>query len=58
MLVLPGYEITKNSIYNHRSAHVLILGIADWIDPNLEIIEILKQAREKKALTIAAHCKQ
>lgn len=55
MLVLPGYEITKNSIDNHRSAHVLILGTTEWIDPNQEINDILEQARNHNAFTIAAH---
>jgi PHP domain len=55
MLVLPGYEITKNSIDNHRSAHVLVLGTTEWIDPNQEINDILEQARNFNAFTIAAH---
>src|SRR5689334_9222279 len=27
MIVIPGYEITKNSLNNHRSAHFLALGV-------------------------------
>ena len=55
MLLIPGYEITKNSFVNHRSAHILILGINNYIKPDLSVDEILDQAREHGALTIAAH---
>lgn len=55
MLVLPGFEITKNSISNHRSAHMLALGIFDYVDPNLDIPELCEQIREKGGLSVAAH---
>jgi hypothetical protein len=55
MLLMPGYEITKNSFINHRSAHILILGIENYIAPELPVIEILTQAKHFGALTIAAH---
>lgn len=55
MLLVPGFEITKNSFFHHRGAHVLILGITDFIDPDLGIEEILYAAKAKNALTIAAH---
>ena len=55
MLVIPGYEITKNSFQNSRSAHLLILGINEFIDPDLPIDDILIQAKEKGAFTVAAH---
>ena len=55
MLVMPGYEITKNSFYNSRSAHLLVLGTTDYIDPDLSVDEILKAAKSKDALTVAAH---
>lgn len=55
MLVVPGFEITKNSFTNHRSAHILILGITDYISPDLPVEKILSIAKENGALTIAAH---
>lgn len=55
MLLIPGYEITKNSFLNHRSAHILILGTYDFIDPELPVTEILQLAKNSGALTIAAH---
>lgn len=53
--VLPGYEITKNSFQNHRSAHLLIIGTTQFISPDLSIDTILRKAKKLNALTIAAH---
>lgn len=55
MRVLFGYEISKNSFVNQRSAHILIIGTDNWIDPHLSVDEILQEARIHQALTIAAH---
>lgn len=55
MRVIPGYEITKNSFINHRSAHMLILGTQEFIDPNQSIDKILEEATRLKAFKIAAH---
>src|SRR5690349_15214329 len=35
MTLIPGFEITKNSPFNGRSAHMLALGVTDFIDPSL-----------------------
>jgi hypothetical protein len=55
MLLIPGFEITKNSFINHRSAHILILGTTEFIDPELSVDEILERAKAARAFTIAAH---
>ena len=55
MLLIPGFEITKNSFSNHRSAHILILGIEKFINPELSVEEILTCAKSYGALTVAAH---
>lgn len=55
MLLIPGFEITKNSFINSHGAHVLILGSTEYIDPDLEVEKILHQAKSQNALTIAAH---
>ena len=55
MVLIPGVEITKNSISNARSAHVIGLGISKWIDPNVSIEEVLIQIRNQEAVTVAAH---
>lgn len=55
MMLLPGYEITKNYFANRRSAHFLVIGIEDYSDPDSSTEEILHKAKQKGALTIAAH---
>lgn len=55
MLLLPGFEITKNSFVNQRSAHILILGVEEYIDPDLPVEEILMIAKSKGGFTVAAH---
>lgn len=55
MLVLPGYEITMNTVSNHRSAHILAVGTSEYVDPNLEIVELCRGIRAKGGVAIAAH---
>jgi predicted metal-dependent phosphoesterase TrpH len=55
MVLIPGVEITKNSISNHRSAHVIGLGITQWVDANLPMEDVLIQLRAQDAVTVAAH---
>lgn len=55
MIVLPGFEITKNSIQNHRSAHILAVGVEQYISPELDVIDLSKRIRSAGGLAIAAH---
>ncbi len=55
MVVLPGFEITKNSLSNHRSAHILAIGTSTYVDPNLDIPDICRAIRASGGLAIAAH---
>ena len=55
MMLIPGVEITKNSISNHRSAHYLVLGDLEGLDPNKDIVEMSKTVRQNGGLIIAAH---
>jgi PHP family Zn ribbon phosphoesterase len=55
MLVIPGYELTKNSLLHNRSAHVVVLGAEKYLSADQEIPELLKQVRDLGALSIAAH---
>ncbi len=59
LVLLSGVEITKNHFSNARSAHYLGIGIdpgdANWIDPDLPIVESLLELRANGALTVAAH---
>lgn len=53
MHVVPGVEITLNSWSRSRGAHIVLLNIDRFIDPN-DDIELLLQ-KSKKYFSIAAH---
>ena len=55
MVVIPGVELSKNSISNRRSAHILALGINDYISADGGISEITSAIRNMGALAVAAH---
>lgn len=55
MLVIPGIEFTKNSFSFKRSAHILGLGIKEYIASDLSVDELLKEIKKQGALSIAAH---
>lgn len=55
MLVIPGFEISKNSLNNHRSAHILGLGINAFVSADASITSITNNIREQGGITIAAH---
>ncbi len=55
MLVIPGYELTKNAIVNHRSAHIVVVGCNQYLSADQDIEILLKQVRSHGALSIAAH---
>ncbi len=55
MLVMPGFEITKNFISNHRSAHFLGLGLESYVAADGPIEEICKKIRNQGGVVVAAH---
>lgn len=55
MLLLPGFELTRNSISNHRSAHVLAINCADWISASDSIENQCAAIHHQGGLAIAAH---
>jgi predicted metal-dependent phosphoesterase TrpH len=55
MVVLPGFEITKNSLNNHRSAHMLAIGTTRIVDPNLDFPALCREIRANGGITVAAH---
>ncbi|MCM2279859.1 MAG: PHP domain-containing protein [Oligoflexia bacterium] len=58
MVLLPGFEISKNSISNHRSAHVLGIGRFDtftYVAADGEILEPIKKIKAQGAIAAAAH---
>jgi hypothetical protein len=55
MVVMPGVEVSKNSWSNHRSAHLLALGVSEFINADGDVAEIAWQMRKQDALVVAAH---
>jgi PHP domain len=55
MLVIPGFELTMNTFDNHRSAHILAVGIDRFVNPNQDIVSLCRDVRSKGGLAIAAH---
>jgi hypothetical protein len=55
MKLIAGVEITKNSFLNHRSAHIVILGVDRFIPADTPLDQIPQAARDQGAVTIAAH---
>jgi predicted metal-dependent phosphoesterase TrpH len=55
MLVLPGYELTKNTFSNHRSAHILGLDTREFVEANGDIVELARKIRTGGGLAVAAH---
>lgn len=55
MLVIPGYELTKNSLLNHRSAHMVVLGVEKFLQADQDVKALLTQVRDLGGISIAAH---
>jgi predicted metal-dependent phosphoesterase TrpH len=55
MVVIPGVELSKNSISNHRSAHILALGINEFISADGDVADLARDIREAGCVSIAAH---
>jgi histidinol phosphatase-like PHP family hydrolase len=55
LLIIPGIEITKNSISAENSAHILIIDIKDFIPASWGYDEIFQEAKRQDALSIACH---
>lgn len=55
MVVIPGFEITKNSTNPQDSAHILVLGVTEWISPDQSVESILKKVRDLGGVNVAAH---
>ena len=55
MLVLPGFELSRNSLSNRRSAHVLAINATEWVSADADVEDQTKLIRAQGALAIAAH---
>jgi predicted metal-dependent phosphoesterase TrpH len=55
MVVIPGFEISKNSLSNHRSAHLLGLGVCEFVSADDDIAQTAREIKKQGALVVAAH---
>lgn len=55
MVLIPGVELTQNTVRNSRSAHVLGLGITGYIGAEPDARDLARSIRAQGGLAIAAH---
>lgn len=55
LVLIPGFELSKNSVSNRRSAHILGLGVSEYIAADPDAIDLCRAIRAQGALAIAAH---
>jgi hypothetical protein len=55
MVVIPGFEVTRNSLFNHRSAHILALGCEAFVAADQDVLDIARAIRGAGGLAVAAH---
>jgi hypothetical protein len=55
MIVLPGCELTQNRVRRNNSAHVLAIGLGEFVSAEGTVEEMLERARLSGALVVACH---
>lgn len=55
MVVIPGFELTKNSLSNHRSAHILALGVREYLPADGDPLDLARAIRDRAGIAVAAH---
>ena len=55
MVVLSGFELTQNAITRKQSAHVLALGVDEFISADGSVEEMLERAQQKAKIVVACH---
>lgn len=55
MLVIPGFELTKNSVSNHRSAHILAIGVEEFLRADADPAELARKIIGQGGIAVAAH---
>ena len=55
MLVLPGAEMTRNTINRDTSVHILALGLNDYLSADGDPLEMLQEIRRRGAISVACH---
>jgi predicted metal-dependent phosphoesterase TrpH len=55
MVVIPGFELTKNTISNSRSAHLLGIGIREFVSADGDPLDQARAIRARGGIAVAAH---
>jgi predicted metal-dependent phosphoesterase TrpH len=55
MLVIPGFELTRNDLSNHRSAHIVALGCEEFFWADGDAKGWARRIRDSGGVSIAAH---
>jgi predicted metal-dependent phosphoesterase TrpH len=55
MIVLAGFELTQNAVTRRNSAHVLALGIDEFISADGTVEEMLERAQRMSRIVVACH---
>lgn len=55
MVVLPGFELSKNSLSNRRSAHILGIGVTQYVPADADAPELIDAIHAQGGIAVAAH---
>lgn len=55
MVVLPGYELSKNTLSNRRSAHILGIGVSEYLSADGESEDLAAAIQDRGGIAVAAH---
>ena len=55
MLVLPGAEMTRNTINRDTSVHALALGLDEYLSADGDPLEMLREVQARGAVSVACH---
>jgi len=55
MLVIPGAEMTRNTVNRDTSVHILALGLNDFLSADGDPIAVLREIRARGAVSVACH---
>ncbi len=55
MLVIPGAEMTRNTVHRDSSVHVLALGLNEYLPADGDPIDMLAEIRARGAVSVACH---
>lgn len=55
MVLIPGFELTKNAVSNSESAHVLGIGVSKFTSAEGNAVDLARLIRAQGGLAIAAH---